>query len=91
MVSVDVNRREGRSLKMVRAQELSDLREGAQDGHLDFHSRGGRPGLPSLIILIVSVDVMQHWNWNFENGLATEVFVLLLLLLFLLHSSIKGD
>ena len=31
----------------VRVQELCE-------------SRGGRPGLPSLIILMVSVDIMQH-------------------------------
>ena len=30
-------------------------------------SRGGRPGLPSLIILTVSVDVKQHFN-NFDLG-----------------------
>ena len=24
--------------------------------------RGGRPGLPSLIVLMVSVDVKQHWR-----------------------------
>ena len=25
-------------------------------------SRGGRPGLPALIVLVVSVDVKQHWT-----------------------------
>ena len=35
------------SLTVIRVQELCE-------------SRGGRPGLPVLISLMVSVDVMQH-------------------------------
>ena len=38
-------------------------------------SRGGRPGLPSLISLVVSVDVKQHFNFNHAENVtlfATE-------------------
>ena len=47
MVSVDVNHHEIRGSESVRAQELCE-------------SGGGRPGLPVLISITVSVDVKQR-------------------------------
>ena len=43
-----------------RAQELCD-------------SGGGRPGLPSLISLTVSVDVKQHFNFNHQNDFRIQM------------------
>ena len=62
----------GRFPHLFRAQELCE-------------SRGGRPGLPSLISLMVSVDVKQHssnqpqlFNTVFELAMLWTIYSLLL-------------
>ena len=48
-------------LQQSRAQELCE-------------SRGGRPGLQSLISLMVSVDVKQHFNVSTNSAKLWEVW-----------------
>ena len=40
----------------------------APSGKIFGESWGGRPGLPSLIVFMVSVDVKQHWTWIRHRG-----------------------
>ena len=44
-------------------------------GHELCESRGGRPELPSLTVLMVSVDVKQHWTMVTASELMTCVKV----------------
>ena len=52
-------------LRDVKIQEPTCLKFRGQEL---CESRGGRPGLPSLILLMVSVDVKQHWTRGQNRG-----------------------